>query len=160
MIFVTVGAMRAFDRLVREMDRIAGGIGEEVIMQIGAADYKPQNCNYFRFSSRSDMEKLYSKARLVVCHAGIGSILTAMKYNKSFVLVPRMKRYGEVFDDHQLEIAAELQSRGITAVYDINELEYALDNVSATQIEFKDKGNLVSRLKEYLEQLDKELKSK
>ena len=155
MIFVTVGGIRAFERLVREMDRIAGELDEQVMMQIGSTDYEPKNCDYFRFMSRSDMEKLYADARVVVSHAGMGSILSVQEHNKPLVLVPRMKRFGEVFDDHQLEIAREMESRGITVAYDMSNLQSEVKNVDISPIELKGEPALVHRLKEYLDQLEK-----
>lgn len=154
MIFVTVGGMRAFERLVREMDRIAGELDEQVVMQIGSTDYESKNCEYFRFMPRKDMEGFYAGARIVVCHAGSGSILTALEHNKPLVLVPRMKRYGEVFDDHQLEIARDMESQGTTVVYDISDLKSAIENVNTSPLKFSTGRNLVGALKEYLDQLD------
>ena len=155
LIFVTVGGMRAFKRLVREMDRIAGELDEQVVMQLGSTDYEPKNCDYFRFMPRNDIEEFYAGARVVVCHAGSGSILTALAHNKPLVLVPRLKRYGEVLDDHQLEIARQMESRGITAVYDISNLQSAVKNVDMSPIEFKGETTLVHRLMEYLDQMKK-----
>lgn len=155
LIFVTVGGMRAFERLVREMDRIAGKLDEQVVMQLGSTDYEPKNCDYFRFMPRNDMEEFYVGARVVVCHAGTGSILTALEHNKSLVLVPRMKRYGEVFDDHQLEIAQEMEAQGVAVVYDISNLQSAVKNVDISPVEFKGETALVHRLKEYLDRLEK-----
>jgi len=154
LIFVTVGGMRAFERLVKEMDRIAGELDERVVMQLGSTDYEPKNCDYFRFMTRNDIEEFYAGARVVVCHAGGGSILTALEHNKPLVLVPRMKRYGEVFDDHQLEIAREMESRGITVVYDIGNLKSAIRNVNTSLLKFSAGRNLAGALKEYLDQLD------
>jgi len=155
LIFVTVGGMRGFERLVCQMDLIAGELEEQVMMQIGSTDYEPRNCDYFRFMSRNDMEKLYADARVVVCHAGTGSVLTALEHNKPLVLVPRLRKYGEVFDDHQLEIASEMQSRGITVVYDISNLQSAVENVDIGPIEIKGEIALVHMLKEYLDQLER-----
>ena len=155
MIFVTVGGMRAFDRLIIEMNRIAGKVDEEVVMQIGSTDYEPKSCDYFRFMPVNEIEELYAGARVVVCHAGIGSILTAVKYNRPLILVPRLQRYGEVFDDHQLEIAREMESRGMTVVYDTSNLESAVENVDIRAIEFRGETNLVHKLKEYLDQMKK-----
>jgi beta-1,4-N-acetylglucosaminyltransferase len=155
LIFVTVGGMRAFERLVKEMDRIAGELDEQVVMQLGSTDYEPKNCDYFRFMPRNDMEEFHAGARVVVCHAGSGSILTTLAHNKPLVLVPRLKRYGEVFDDHQLEIAREMESRGVTVVYDISNLESAIENVNIRPMEFRSETTLVRRLKEYLDQLEK-----
>lgn len=155
LIFVTVGGMRAFERLIREMDRIAGKVDEKVVMQIGSTNYEAKNCDYFRFMSVNEIEELYAGARVVVCHAGIGSILTAVKYNKPLILVPRMKRYGEHIDDHQLEIAREMESLGVTVVYDISNLESAVENVNIGPIEFKGETTLVHRLKDYLDRMEK-----
>ena len=137
------------------MDRTAGELGEQVVMQIGSTNYEPKNCDYFRFIPRNDIEELYARARLVVCHAGSGSILTVLKQKKPFVLVPRMKRYGEVFDDHQIEIAREMERRGVTVVYDMSNLESAVGNVNLRAMEFTVETTLVRRLKEYLDEMEK-----
>ena len=146
--------MRAFERLVREMDRIAGELDEQVVMQIGSTDYEPENCDYFKFMPRRDIEKHYADARIVICHAGSGSILTALEHDKPLVLVPRMKTYGEVFDDHQLEIAKAIEGRGATVVYDISNLKTAIKNVNTTVLKFSTGRSLAGALKEYLDQLD------
>lgn len=155
MIFVTVGGMRAFERLIKEMDRVAGELDEKVVMQIGSTDYEPKNCDYFKFMPRKDIEKLYDDARVVVSHAGGGSILTALEYNKPLVLVPRIKRYGEVFDDHQLEIAREMESQRASVVYDISNLKSAISNANTSLSKFNAGRNLAGALKEYLDQLDR-----
>jgi beta-1,4-N-acetylglucosaminyltransferase len=155
LIFVTVGGMRAFERLVKEMDRIAGELDEQVVMQLGSTDYEPKNCDYFRFMPRDEMDEFHAGARVVVCHAGTGSILTTLAHKKPLVLVPRLKRYGEVFDDHQLEIAKEMESRKVIVVYDISKLEYAIEDVNIRPVEFRGETSLVHRLKEYLDQLGK-----
>jgi len=154
LIFVTVGGMRAFERLVREMDSIAGELDDQVVMQIGSTDHEPENCEFFRFMPRKDIEKYYADAGIVVCHAGSGSILTALEHDKPLVLVPRIKTYGEVFDDHQLEIARTMEGRGATVVYDINNLKTAIKNANTTVLKFSTGPNLVGALKEYLDELD------
>jgi len=155
LIFVTIGGMRAFDRLVKEMDRIAGELDEQVMMQIGSTNYEPKNCDYFRFMPRDDIEELYASARVVVCHAGTGSILTAAKYNKPLILVPRLQKYGEVFDDHQLEIAKEMENRGIIIVYELSNLKFAIKNANTTSVKVSAGSNLTGRLKEYLDKLER-----
>jgi UDP-N-acetylglucosamine transferase subunit ALG13 len=113
MIFVTVGTSSwDFTRLIKEMDRIAGMIDEEVIMQISDIKYEPKNAKYFRFVSNERIEELYEDARVVVSHAGVGCIISALKHNKPNIVVPRRKKYAEHFDDHQLEIAKELEKEG------------------------------------------------
>jgi UDP-N-acetylglucosamine transferase subunit ALG13 len=147
--------MYGFDRLIREMDEIAGRIDEEVIMQIGETAYEPKNAKYFRFASKEEMDGLYEDARVVVCHAGVGSILTALEHGKPIIAVPRRKKYGEHVDDHQLDIAGEMEKEGrITVVCDVGELEGALSDVSsASGIKVTDTNTLTKKLKEYVDGL-------
>ena len=143
--------MYGFDRLIKEMDEIAGRIDEEVIMQIGETAYEPKNARYFRFASKEEMDGLYDDARVVVCHAGVGSILTALEHGKSVIAVPRREKYGEHIDDHQLDIAREMEKEGrITVVHDVRELEGALGGVSAASGIKVGSGQLVEALKRYL----------
>lgn len=158
MIFVTVGAGKiGFERLVKEMDRVASKINEKVMMQIGITNYQPVNAEYFRFLPRNEIEELYKNARVIVCHAGIGTILTALEYNKPTIVVPRLKEYGEHHDNHQLEIANELEKEGkIMAIYNINELENALRNVGKNPVHIgSERMRLVSALRKYIRWLEK-----
>jgi UDP-N-acetylglucosamine transferase subunit ALG13 len=155
MIFVTIGSSRyGFERLVKEMDEIAGRIDERVIMQIGETSYEPKNARYFRFASKEEMDGLHEDVRVIVCHAGVGSILTALEHNKPLIAVPRKKKDGEAIDDHQLEIARELEKEEvITVVDDVEELERVLRDGNAICSTFKAENILAKKLKVYLDQL-------
>lgn len=152
MIFVTVGShYQGFDRLIKKMDEIAGKIDEKVIMQIGHTEYKPVNAEYFDFvDDFGKIEELNRDARVVVSHAGAGSILTALKLGTPVIVVPRLKKYNEHMDDHQLEIAEAMSSiKGVVAVNDVQEIEKHLkDNLIFDPI-LKD-HDLKSSLKRYL----------
>lgn len=153
---MTIGLMYGFDRLIKEMDEIAGRVGEEVIMQIGETTYEPKNARYFRFASKEEMDGLYDDARVVVCHAGVGSILTALEHGKPVIAVPRRKKYGEHIDDHQLDISGELEKQGrITVVCDGGDLEGALGDVSAASVTKLGRGQLVESLRAYIDRLAK-----
>ena len=156
MIFVTIGLMYGFDRLIKEMDEIAQRIDEKVIMQIGESSYIPKNAEYLKFASKEVMDSLYERSRVVVCHAGTGSILSAMEHCKPIIVVPRRVKYGEHIDDHQLDIAGELEKEDlITVVHDVSEIEKLLQNISTTYD--KKIGStkiLVKKLKEYINGLE------
>ncbi|NJF25150.1 PssE/Cps14G family polysaccharide biosynthesis glycosyltransferase [Thermococcus sp. Bubb.Bath] len=129
MIFVTVGThYQGFERLIRKMDKIAGRIDDEVIMQIGYTTYEPKNAKWFRFLEREeDILELYKKADVIVAHAGAGTLLTALSFGKPIVVVPRLKKFGEHVDDQQLELAEALENMNkAIAVYDIEKLEDAI----------------------------------
>jgi UDP-N-acetylglucosamine transferase subunit ALG13 len=151
-IFVTVGShYQGFDRLIKKMDEIAGKIDEKVIMQIGHTNYKPVNAEYFDFvDDFGKIEELNRDARVVVSHAGAGSILTALKLSTPVIVVPRLKRYNEHMDDHQLEIAEAMSSiKGVVAVNDVQEIEQHLqENLTLASVP-KD-HDLKSSLKRYL----------
>lgn len=156
MIYVTVGShYQGFDRLVRKMDEISGKIDEKVIMQIGQTKYRPLNAEYFDFDGRShEIERLNREARIVVSHAGVGSIITALKQGTPIIVVPRLKRFNEVIDDHQMEIADAISDdQRVIVAYDINCLEEFLKS----GIEFVEKSSnnqLSDLLKNYLETLN------
>jgi beta-1,4-N-acetylglucosaminyltransferase len=124
MILVTVGTHTdGFARLVREMDRIAFQLDEEVVMQIGSTPYHPQAARWFEYATQREMEDLTRRARVIVSHAGSGSILTALAYRKPLIVMPRRQKYGEHLDDHQLEIAGALLEAGMLLVaYEVEEL--------------------------------------
>jgi UDP-N-acetylglucosamine transferase subunit ALG13 len=143
--------------VIKEMDEIAGRIDEDIIIQIGKTTYEPKNAEYFRFTSNEEIDRLYEDARVVVCHAGVGSILTALEHGKPVIAVPRRKKYGEHIDDHQLDIAGEMEREGrITVVCDVEELEGALNDVStASGMKVVTEGELVKALREYINRLAK-----
>lgn len=117
MILVTVGTHTdGFCRVVEAMDRIAVQIDEEVVMQIGTTPYRPHTARWFTFTTQKEMEALCEQARVIVSHAGAGSILTALRHKKPLIVIPRLQKYGEHIDDHQLELAEALSQANMLLV--------------------------------------------
>ena len=52
------------------------------------------------------------QAEFVICHGGVGSIFTALRLRKKVLVVPRLEKYGEHINDHQLEICEQLEKEG------------------------------------------------
>jgi len=126
-IFVTVGMQLGFDRLVRAIDEIAPILGEEVIAQIGDGEYVPQNISYQRHFSPEEISAHFEESRMIVGHAGVGTILAAQRHAKPLVLLPRNASLGEHRNDHQLATARQLQGRpGIEIAFEIEELPAAI----------------------------------
>lgn len=152
------GGKIGFPRLIKEMDCIAGKIDEEVLMQIGDTDYVPLNAEYFKFLTKSEMEERYKNARVVVCHDGVGSIITGLKYGKPIIAMPRMKKYGEVAYDSKADLAEELaKEERIIVIYDVKNLESALKNINnmGTSEIIGKKSMLIYKLMAYLDNLEK-----
>lgn len=157
MIFVTVGMHSlGFPRLVEAMDRLAAILDEEVVMQIGSTTYQPQHARTFAFTTQAEMERFYAAARAVVSQAGAGAILTAQKAHVPLILVPRLKHYGEVIDDHQLELARLLAETGSAIVVeDMAELPQALERArNFAPIAPAQKSQFIDGLKSILAQIE------
>ena len=116
MILVTVGTQLPFDRLIRMMDEMAPELDEPVIAQIGRAHYEPVNMEWHRVIPPLEFEPLVDRARVIVSHAGIGTILTAERHGRSLILFPRAVEMGEHRNDHQMATASAMSGREGVAV--------------------------------------------
>ena len=133
MIFVTLGFQKfQFNRMLVEIDRLIdeGKIIDEVFAQIGASDYKPKNFEYKDFLTQDEFKDYMKKADLVITHAGTGAIVTALKNDKLVIAIPRLARFGEHVDDHQIQLIDEFKELNfIEPVYEIDQLGEALELV-------------------------------
>jgi len=158
MIFCTVGSTNFdFSRLVKKMDDISKSIDEKVVLQIGGTKYTPKYAEYFKFKSRKEIGKYYNESKIIVGHAGTGTIITAFRYNKPIIIVPRRKKFNEAVDDHQLEIAKKLEDNGmVIVVYDINNLKKTLEKKELYKKNMLgERDELIRNLKRYLSLLSK-----
>ncbi len=123
MILVTVGMQLGFDRLIAAMDRLAPDLGMTVIAQTGKGTFKPQHMEARAKIAPAQFEALVGQSRLIVSHAGIGTVLTAARCGRPIVLVPRRANLGEHRNDHQLATVGKLAGRpGILVAQDETEL--------------------------------------
>ena len=133
MIFITVGSQKfQFNRLLKQVDMLIdkGIIKKEVFAQIGSSDYKPHNYKYKDFINHDEFKEYMSLCELVITHAGTGAIITALKNNKKVIAIPRLSKYGEHVDDHQIQLINEFKELNfIEPVYEIDELEKAINNI-------------------------------
>ena len=125
MIFLTVGTQFPFDRFIRAVDNIfdQGLIDEEIFAQIGETSYKPRNFESVASLEKKVFDERFKKASSVISHAGVGTITVALKNHKPLLVMPRMKRYKEHVNDHQVATAKKFEELGhILAVYDVKDL--------------------------------------
>lgn len=118
MIFVTVGSQKfPFDRLIRKVDRMVreGMIEEEVFIQSGTSQYIP-SCPHQAFCEREHFAKLMETCDILITHGGAGTMVDAVKLGKRVVAVPRLARYGEHVDDHQMELARRFHALDLLCV--------------------------------------------
>lgn len=108
MIFITLGSQKfQFNRLLIYIDTLIEEnlIKEEVFAQIGSSDYLPKNYASSQFLTREEFMKNMSKADIIITHSGTGAIITAIKKRKKVIAVPRLAKYKEHVDNHQIQIA-------------------------------------------------------
>jgi UDP-N-acetylglucosamine transferase subunit ALG13 len=111
-IFVTIGTMWPFDRLIRAMDAVAEADPQvDVLAQIGRGGFEPRHMRWVRVLDRSAYAAAITEADVVVAHAGVGSVVTAGEQGKPIVVLPRRAAWGEHTTDHQMETAAWLRGR-------------------------------------------------
>lgn len=118
MIFLAVGTQFPFDRLVKAVDRAAGknGFDERIIAQIGESSYRPENFEATPSFEKALFDKHFADADGIISHAGMGTITMALEHRKPLLVMPRLKKYNEVVNDHQLAIAKKFEQLGYLLV--------------------------------------------
>jgi UDP-N-acetylglucosamine transferase subunit ALG13 len=131
-IFVTIGnAIRPFPRLLNAIDHLAARgtwNGERILLQTGYSNsFSTHHCESIPFLPMDTFRSTLEEADVIVSHGGCGTLLNAVRLGKKPVVMPRLKRYGEHVNDHQLQLVAALASEGkIVPAYDSSDLEHAI----------------------------------
>lgn len=136
MIFLTVGTQLPFDRLVKALDSWAGARGRsDIFGQIadpGPEGYRPKNFPFTANVPPADFQQRCRDAALIVAHAGMGSLITAMTFGKPILVMPRRGHLNEHRNDHQFATAEKLGNRpGVAVALDEAELAAKLDAMAA-----------------------------
>jgi len=133
LILLSVGTQFPFDRMVRVVDEWAAAEGrDDVLAQIGPSTYLPKALKCFGFSTPDEFRSLQAKADLMIAHAGMGSIVTALEFGKPIIIMPRDFDRGEHRNDHQKSTARRFANlKGVHLVMDEAELAEKLHNLEA-----------------------------
>lgn len=135
LILLTVGVSEfGFDRLLKIVDDLCskGIINEEVIAQTNYSKYKPINYNSFNVIDRETFEKYVEESRLIICHAGTGTVVPSLKKGKKIIIFPRLKEFNEHIDNHQLELAGVFSNKGyVLCATNEDELIECLNNIDS-----------------------------
>jgi len=157
-IFVTVGTHPgSFDRLFKKLDELVerGVIKEKIFAQVGKPNYIPKNFEWVKDLRFEEFQERIKNAKVVITHAGVGSILNCLELGKVCIAVARLKKHNEVIDDHQMEIAEAFGKMGlIIPVIEVEELENALEKAKSFKPrEMKIEGNVQKIVEDYLSKL-------
>jgi UDP-N-acetylglucosamine transferase subunit ALG13 len=124
-VLVTVGTNEApFDRLVRAASSLSD---EHVVVQRGASTERPACAECVDHLPFDEFDTLVRSSRVVVTHAGVGTVAAALANGRKPIVVPRLRRHGEAVDDHQIHFGRRLEQAGlVTLVEDLGRLPEAV----------------------------------
>lgn len=129
MIFCTIGTQAPFDRFLKIVDEVAADLDEEVVAQVYKSHYQAKNIKTVNFLPPDEFQKLFKSARMIVAHAGMGTIISAMQQKKPIIVFPRIAKFGEHRNEHQLATAAKMKELGYVYVANnAEELKILLKN--------------------------------
>ncbi len=129
MIFATVGTQLPFPRLAQYLHEIASSSNEAIVFQSADPQWHSTTMRAQAFMAPDAFEAAFCDARLVIGHAGIGTVLTARRLRKPLIMVPRRFALGEHRNDHQMATAAQLATASDIAIaHDAAGLRAALCN--------------------------------
>ena len=120
----------SFHRLLEEVQKNIdnGNIKDEVIVQKGYTKFESPDMKIYDQVSAEKMKELVNQADLIITHGGVGSIITAIEQGKKVIAVPRLKKYKEHVNDHQLDIINSFNDAGyIIGIQEVSELPKALE---------------------------------
>lgn len=131
MILVTVGTDLPFDRMVRVVDDWARETGRtDVFAQIGEGGWEPKHMRFAHFLSPPEFAERFAAARVIVSHAGMGTILTALYHGKPILVMPKKASLAEHRNEHQTATARRMMEiGGVNVAFDEEELRQKLDRL-------------------------------
>jgi len=137
LIFVVLGTHELpFIRLLDEVERVKaqGLIEDEIIVQSGHTKYESKHMTIKPFFTPDQMDILYQQADLIISHAGTGSVISGLKKEKKVIVAPRLKKFAEHNDDHQLELCQVFSEQGhILCYHEGDKLERVLEMAKTFQ---------------------------
>ena len=154
MIFVTIGTQAPFDRFIKIIDEVAPQINEEIVAQVHKCGFTPKNIKTVDFLAPDEFNNLFEKADLIISHAGMGTILSALQKHKPIIIFPRIAALGEHRNEHQLATAEKFKELGSVYVamneQELKELMLRKDLVPLHEIGAEASESLILSLEEFI----------
>ena len=151
--FVSVGnSKQSFHRLLVQIPKIQEILPKPIIIQKGVTSFSSNTFEVYDFLDNKFFQKTIKNSKLVITHAGAGTMLNAINAGKLPLVVPRLKKYNEIIDDHQIEIAQCLEEKGkVILVMDPKFLKVSIKKWQYFEEKFKyKKESSTNQLEKYL----------
>lgn len=133
MILITLGTQdkqftRLLDMVQEQINK--GNIQDKIIVQAGYTKYESKDMEIFDLIDRDKFADLISKCDLLITHGGVGSIITGLQHDKKVIVAPRLAKYNEHMNNHQLQIVNNFSKKGyILPLYENDDLNKVLKQV-------------------------------
>ncbi|MGR5144714.1 glycosyltransferase [Photobacterium sp. DNB23_23_1] len=115
MIFITVGTQFGFDRLIEaSLSAIKKNkelCGLKIIIQASINDslligrFNLLDVEHYEQLNKDDYNYYFNNSNFIISHVGMGTIITAVKKSKYLISLPRLAKFGEHRNDHQISSA-------------------------------------------------------
>ena len=135
MIFITLGTQdKPFTRLLDRVEKLleTKKIKTRVVVQAGCTKYESKYMEIFELLPMDEFEKLIASCDILITHGGVGSIITGLQNNKKVIVAPRLAKYDEHMNDHQLQITENFSKAGyILPLYENDDLGKILKDIKS-----------------------------
>ena len=153
MIFVALGTQdKSFKRLLEIAEQL--NTNDRIVCQTGYTKYNSDKLEMHEYFDMGEYVERIKEADVVLCHGGVGTMLNCLSLNKKIIVVPRLKKYDEHQNDHQLQVARIFNEKGHVLLYeegdDINDLYLKAKDFKPKPF-VSNNANFVSKLKDYLD---------
>lgn len=156
MILVLCGTQKqSFDRLWAQLRPLMPHYDLRIQAGHNPWEGNPPHLQVVSFIPPSQLSQWIQEAELIITHAGAGSMIQALQAQKKVIAVPRLAKYHEHVNDHQLELANKYESLGYLKVLkDGEDLLTLVESMTHfNPIPFKSSANLIPTLQQRLTQL-------
>ena len=118
MVFLAVGTQKQdFSRLFKLVENSKALKDEEIIAQAGYTKYTSNKIKIKSFLPKEEFRKYFESADYIICHGGVGTIFDGLYNGKKILAVPRLAKYKEHVNDHQIQICKQLEDGGYILYY-------------------------------------------
>lgn len=159
MILVLLGTQnKPFGRLLKAISREIknGNIKDKVVAQTGCTVYKDENIEMFDYKPKEEINELINKASIIITHGGVGTIIECLNLGKKVIVAPRLSKYKEHTNNHQLQITKEFHEKGyILPLYKFSDLADVLVQIKKFESKKYESNseNFCNKIKEYIDNL-------
>ena len=123
-LFITLGTIKPyrFDALVDAI--LSTGLADDrTVWQLGETARENLPGTALHQLSHNEFEQCARAADVVVTHSGVGTLMELLDMGIYPVVVPRRAKRREHVDDHQMQVASVLSTRGISTVCEVEDLD-------------------------------------